>query len=57
MTCTNTSCSIFIICQKKDKPCPSNRTRTVIVHNGYRAMAMQEQQMRMSAIDFTGNHG
>jgi len=55
MTCTNARCSIFIICQNKTKPCPANTARTVIVHNGYAAMARTEQAMRMSAINFKGD--
>lgn len=57
MTCTNATCPIFIICQNKGKPCPSNAPRRTTIHNGYRAMAVQEYAMRASAIDFTGDHG
>jgi hypothetical protein len=58
MTCTNTGCSIFTVCQKKDRlpACPGSVARIRIVHNGYATMAMQEYSMRSSAIDFTGDH-
>jgi hypothetical protein len=55
MTCVNTTCAIFVVCQNKTKPCPGNTTFTRIVHNGYAAMAAQEQAMRNSAIDFSGD--
>jgi hypothetical protein len=57
MTCANTSCSIFPVCQNKTrKPCPASRSFKVhVVHNGYRAMAAQEQQMRNSSIEFKGD--
>jgi len=57
MTCLNAHCSIFIICQNKDEPCPANTARTVIVHNGYAAMARTEQAMRNAAIEFRGDFG
>jgi hypothetical protein len=44
-----------VICQNKDKPCPANTARTVIIHNGYAEMARQEQSMRASSIDFSGD--
>jgi len=55
MTCTNASCSIWVICQNKTKPCPGNASFTRIVRNGYAVMARQEQQMRNSSIDFAGD--
>jgi hypothetical protein len=55
MTCTNAACAIFVVCQNKDRPCPANTPRTVIVHNGYAAMAMQEYHLRDSAIDYSGD--
>ena len=55
MTCTNAACAIWITCQKKHRPCPGNASFTRIMHNGYAAMAMQEQRMRMSAIDYSGD--
>ncbi len=56
MTCTNTSCTIFMTCQiKTRKPCLASRARIPVVQNGYRAMAAQEQQMRMSSIEFKGD--
>jgi hypothetical protein len=55
--CTNTTCAIFIICQKKALPCPGNAAFTRIIRNGYAAMAMQEQRMRNSAIEFAGDWG
>ena len=57
MTCDNITCSIFIICQNKDRPCPANTSRTRIIHNGYRTMALQEQKIRMDSIDFNGDFG
>ena len=55
MTCLNARCAIWVICQNKDKPCPANTARTVIIHNGYAEMARQEQSMRASSIDFSGD--
>lgn len=55
MTCDNQSCNIFVVCQKKHLPCPGNTPKTRIVYNGYRTMAMQEQTMRASAIEFKGD--
>jgi hypothetical protein len=55
MTCTNARCIYWITCQKKHKPCPANTARTVIVHNGYAAMARTEQMMRASAIEYSGD--
>jgi hypothetical protein len=58
MTCTNAACAIFTVCQNKyRKPCPARFFKTTIVHNGYAAMARQEQRMRMSSIDFSGDWG
>jgi flagellin-like protein len=50
--CNNTACSIYVICQNKDLPCPGKIAQPV--RNGYAAMASQEQAMRNSAIDFDG---
>lgn len=50
--CTNTACAIFIVCQKKDLPCPGKLAQPV--RNGYAAMAAQEQKLRASAIEFGG---
>jgi hypothetical protein len=63
MDCPNTRCSIYLICQNKDKPCPGNAVekatygnRSVpLMYSGYAAMARQEQAMRNSAIDFAGD--
>jgi len=57
MTCANARCLYWITCQKKERPCPANTARTVIVHNGYAAMARQEQAMRNAAIEFRGDFG
>jgi len=63
MTCKNSSCSIWITCQKKAHPCPAGiyagtlGTRIPIVQNGYKAMAAQEHKMRMSSIEFKGDFG
>lgn len=54
MTCSNKYCPVFIVCQKKHKPCQS-KPFAGILQNGYRAMAAQEQKMRMSSIDYRGN--
>jgi hypothetical protein len=54
--CTNAACAYWITCQKKHKPCPGNAAHTRIVRNGYRTMQIQEQAMRASAIEFTGDH-
>ena len=54
MTCLNSSCAIFVICQNKDKPCPGNAPSARHT-NGYAAMARQEQRMRNSAIEFGGS--
>jgi hypothetical protein len=53
--CLNTSCAIFVVCQNKDKPCPGNAAHTRIVRNGYAVMARQEQAMRASSIDYSGD--
>jgi len=55
MTCTNTRCLYWVTCQKKERPCPANASRTVIVHNGYAAMARQEHMMRSSSIEYSGD--
>jgi hypothetical protein len=55
MTCTNATCSIWVICQNKAKPCPGNASFTRIVRNGYRTMQMQEHAMRASAIEARGD--
>jgi hypothetical protein len=55
MTCANARCLYWITCQKKERPCPANTARTVIVHNGYAAMATTEYKMRDSAINFKGD--
>jgi len=63
MTCKNSSCSIWITCQKKDHPCPAGiyagilGTRIPVVQNGYKAMARQEHLMRLSSIEFSGDFG
>jgi hypothetical protein len=57
MTCTNATCAIYIVCQNKDLPCPGNATLNKVIRNGYAAMARQEQRMRMSSIDFSGDWG
>ena len=54
--CNNTACSIYVICQKKDHPCPGNATSARYT-NGYAAMAWQEQRLRDSAIEFAGDWG
>lgn len=56
MTCLNSSCAIYMTCQKKHKPCPGNAPSARRT-NGYAAMAWQEQRMRMSSIDFSGDWG
>lgn len=56
MTCPNPACTLHTVCQRKDNPpagCTAPRTR--IVRNGYATMAMEEQRMRMSAIEFRGD--
>lgn len=53
MTCSNKSCPIFIVCQKKHKSCQSSTSR--VLYNGYRVMAAQEQRMRMASIEFKGD--
>ena len=55
--CTNAACAYWVTCQKKHKPCPGNAGFTRIIRNGYAAMAMQEQRMRDSAIEFAGDWG
>jgi len=64
MICNKTTCSVYIICQKKANPperCNSMDSAklpgTSIFRNGYARMAAQEQIARMSAIEFTGNWG
>jgi hypothetical protein len=60
MTCTRTICPIWITCQKKVTPPPAclvtgfPEPKHRIIHNGYAAMAFQEQQIRMDAIEYSG---
>jgi len=53
--CTNASCPIWMICQNKEKHCPGNAVHSKSVRNGYAVMACQEQSMRNSAIDYSGD--
>jgi hypothetical protein len=53
--CTNTTCPIWVTCQKKATPFPACSGTTRVLQNGYAAMAQQEQSMRMSAIDYSGD--
>ncbi len=56
MRCTNYNCPIFVICQKKDvPPARCGSAKNIRKGNGYAAMAFQEQALRASAIEFTGN--
>lgn len=63
MTCKNSSCSIWITCQKKAHPCAAGiyagtlGTRIPIVQNGYLTMQLQEHKMRLSSIDPSGDFG
>ena len=56
MTCLNSSCAIYMTCQKKHKPCPGNAPSARHT-NGYAAMAWQEYHLRDSAIEFAGDWG
>jgi hypothetical protein len=63
MSCDRTTCPIYIVCQKKANPYPQcldtgkSGKHIRIIHNGYAAMALQEQQLRADAIDYAGDWG
>lgn len=48
MTCTNTACAIFVVCQNKDRPCPGNAVPDWL----YDAVSDVAVNLNMSVSDF-----